>query len=80
MGSLIIPPLLLLEMSVQKVLVPNLSRAYHHHNESEMIKHFLKAQTDIAHIMIPAVFGLIIFNRPIIKYFLLRLTLNQHFF
>lgn len=67
MGSLIIPPLLLLEMSVQKVLVPNLSRAFHHHNENEMIKHFLKAQTDIAHIMIPAVFGLIIFNRPIIE-------------
>lgn len=67
MGSLIIPPLLLLEMSVQKVLVPNLSRAFHHQNEGEMIKHFLKAQTDIAHIMIPAVFGLIIFNRPIIE-------------
>jgi|GEM_PF-2252067 len=67
MGSLIIPPLLLLEISVQKVLVPNLSRAYHHHNNDELIDHFLKAQRSIAHIMIPAVFGLIIFNRPIIE-------------
>lgn len=67
MGSLVIPPLLLLEMSVQKVLIPNLSRAFHHHETKDMIKHFLKAQSDIGHIMIPAVFGLIIFNRPIIE-------------
>jgi O-antigen/teichoic acid export membrane protein len=67
MGSLVIPPLLLLEMSVQKVLIPNLSKAFHDEDFKEMIKSFKKAQSDIAYIMIPAVFGLIIFNRPIIE-------------
>lgn len=67
MGCLIIPPLLLLEMSVQKVLIPHLSKAFHDQNYSEMILSYRKAQSDISYIMIPALFGLMIFNRPIIE-------------
>ena len=67
MGSLVVPPLLILESSVQKVLVPNLSLEYHRDNFKQMIHHYKKAQNDIALIMIPAVFGLLIFNRPIIE-------------
>ncbi|MEA9355703.1 oligosaccharide flippase family protein [Bacteriovorax sp. PP10] len=67
MGCLLVPPLYILEMSVQKVLVPALSRSYHDDDKLGMIQHYRKAQSDIAYLMIPAVFGLIIFNRPIIE-------------
>ena len=67
MGCLLVPPLLLLEMSVQKVLIPALSTSFHKENLNEMVMHYRKAQADIAYLMIPAVFGLIIFNRPIIE-------------
>lgn len=67
MGCLIVPPLYILEMSIQKVLVPALSSSYHADDRVSMIHHYRKAQSDIAYLMIPAVFGLIIFNRPIIE-------------
>lgn len=67
MGCLGVPPLYILEMSVQKVLVPALSKAFHDDDKLSMIQHYRKAQSDIAYLMIPAVFGLIIFNRPIIE-------------
>lgn len=67
MGCLMVPPLYILEMSVQKVLVPALSRSYHINDRLSMIQHYRKAQSDIAYLIIPAVFGLIIFNRPIIE-------------
>ncbi|MBC7428217.1 MAG: oligosaccharide flippase family protein [Bacteriovorax sp.] len=67
MGCLGIPPLYILEMSVQKVLVPALSISYHAGDKLSMVQHYRKAQSDIAYLMIPAVFGLIIFNRPIIE-------------
>ncbi|MBC7713432.1 MAG: oligosaccharide flippase family protein [Rhizobacter sp.] len=67
MGCLGIPPLYILEMSIQKVLVPALSISYHAGDKLSMVQHYRKAQSDIAYLMIPAVFGLIIFNRPIIE-------------
>lgn len=67
MGCLIVPPLYILEMSVQKVLIPALSSSYHAEDPLSMIQHYRKAQSDIAYLIIPAVFGLIIFNRPIIE-------------
>ncbi len=67
MGCLAVPPLYILEMSVQKVLVPAVSSAYHAMDKFSMVLHYRKAQSDIAYLMIPAVFGLIIFNRPIIE-------------
>lgn len=67
MGCLGLPPLYILEMSVQKVLIPGLSTAFHAGDKKTMVQHYRKAQSDIAYLMIPAVFGLIIFNRPIIE-------------
>ncbi len=67
MGCLAVPPLYILEMSVQKVLVPAVSKAYHAQDKLSMVQHYRKAQSDIAYLIIPAVFGLIIFNRPIIE-------------
>ncbi len=67
MGCLLVPPLYLLEMSVSKVLVPNLSKSFHENDFDGMVKFYKKAQKDIGYLMIPAVFGLIIFSRPIIE-------------
>lgn len=67
MGSLVIPPLQLLEMSVQKVLIPSLSKAFHDNDKKGMVSLYKKAQADIAYMIIPAVFGLIIFREPIIE-------------
>ena len=67
MGCLLVPPLYILEMSVQKVLIPALSKAYHAEDRLSMIQYYRKAQSDIGYLIIPAVFGLIIFNRPIIE-------------
>lgn len=67
MGCLVIPPLFILEMSVTKVLMPKLSRLWHNQGLTQMAKEFRKAQADIAYLMIPAVFGLVLFSTPIIK-------------
>jgi O-antigen/teichoic acid export membrane protein len=67
MGCLVIPPLMILEMSVTKVLMPKLSTLWHEKKISEMGDSFKQAQADIAFLMIPAVFGLYIFSSPIIK-------------
>ncbi|MBP9680339.1 MAG: oligosaccharide flippase family protein [Bacteriovorax sp.] len=67
MGCLVVPPLLLLEMSVQKILIPELSKSYHNLDFPQMVLSYRKAQSDISYIMIPALFGLMIFNRPIIE-------------
>ena len=67
MGCLLIPPLYLLENSVQKVLIPALSIFYHDQDYLSMVQHYRKAQSDIAYLIIPSVFGLFIFNRPIIE-------------
>lgn len=67
MGCLVVPPLYILEMSVQKVLIPDLSNAYHDHKLTNMQLAYKKAQSDIGFLIIPAVFGLIIFAKPIIE-------------
>lgn len=77
MGSLVIPPLQLLEMSVQKVLIPNLSKAFHDNDKNKMVMLYKKAQADIAYIIIPAVFGLIIFREPIIEILFTRTYLKS---
>lgn len=67
MGCLMIPPLLLLEMSVQKVLIPELSRSFHKNDFHSMAISYRKAQSDLAYLIIPSVFGLIIFAEPIVE-------------
>jgi O-antigen/teichoic acid export membrane protein len=65
MGCLAIPPLFMLEMSVQKVFIPQLSKLFAENdlNKSKVIYH--KAISDIGYLIIPAVFGLILFAKPI---------------
>lgn len=67
LGCLIIPPLYLLENAVQKNLIPKLSIHFQMNRLEEMKEDFKKAVSDIAYLVIPAVFGLIIFAHPIIN-------------
>ena len=67
MGCLVIPPLYLLEMSVQKTLIPNISRSYLQKDWAEGAKQFRKSIADIAFLIIPSLFGLFVFARPIVS-------------
>lgn len=67
LGCLIIPPLYLLENSVQKNLIPKLSIAFTTLDYEQMAMDYKKAIADIAYLVIPAVIGLIVFARPIVN-------------
>lgn len=67
MGCLIVPPLFMLEMSVQKVLIPNLSKAHAEKDWTGGAGHFRKAVNDISYLILPAVMGLLTFAEPIVK-------------
>lgn len=66
MGCLVVPPLFLLEMSVQKKLIPALSKSYVE-KDSQGSLHFRQAIKDISFLIIPAIFGLLTFTTPIIE-------------
>jgi O-antigen/teichoic acid export membrane protein len=65
MGCLIVPPLIMIDMSVQKVLIPKLAKNFEENNFSIAAEFFKKAISDIAFLIIPAVFGLAYFATPI---------------
>lgn len=67
MGCLVIPPLYILEMSVQKVLIPGLSRTYVQQDWRGAAGHFRKGISDIAYLIVPALFGLVTFAAPIVS-------------
>ncbi|WP_372655370.1 lipopolysaccharide biosynthesis protein [Halobacteriovorax sp.] len=67
MGCLVIPPIMLLDMAVQKVLIPKLSIAYHDDQTKDVLTEFKKAQSDIALMVIPAVCGLYLFSYETIE-------------
>jgi O-antigen/teichoic acid export membrane protein len=66
MGCLIVPPLIMLDVSVQKVLIPHLSRTHAEKNWYEASEYFRKAISDIAFLIIPAICGLVFFAKPIV--------------
>lgn len=65
LGCLVIPPLYLLETSVQKNLIPKLAHAYTEKHLLNMAHHYKKGIGDIAYLVIPAVFGLFFYASPI---------------
>jgi O-antigen/teichoic acid export membrane protein len=67
MGCLVVPPLYLLEMSVQKVLIPSLSKYYLKQEWTLAAASYRKAIKDIALLVIPSIFGFVIFARPIVR-------------
>lgn len=71
-GCLVIPPLFLLEGSVQKTLIPKLSMSYNAQDLVLMRSQYQKAISDIAYLVIPAVFGLVIYANPITEFLYTR--------
>ncbi len=67
LGCLVIPPLYILEMSVQKILIPSLSQSYTNKNFKNIQLSFRKAIENMAFLIIPSFFGLYFFSEVIIK-------------
>jgi O-antigen/teichoic acid export membrane protein len=66
LGCLMIPQLILLDTSVQKVLLPKLAELYEKGQKSKAAAAFKKGISNISYLMVPAVCGLIFFAEPII--------------
>lgn len=67
MGCLVIPPLYILDTSVQKVLIPKLSTFYYEKKKKIAIEHYSKAVSDLSFLVIPAIFGLFVYSDAIVK-------------
>jgi len=67
MGCLIIPPLYVLDTTVQKVLIPKLSTFYTEKKNALALESYRKAISDLAFLIIPAIFGLFIYADAIVK-------------
>jgi teichuronic acid exporter len=69
LGCIAVPPLYLLEMSVQKVLIPNIAKTYLSKDWNEGAAAFRRGIKDIAFLIIPSVVGLVTFATPIVRLF-----------
>ncbi len=67
MGCLAVPPLFLLEMSVQKILIPSLSNRYIANEWDAAAADYRKAVADISFLILPSVFGLFVFADAIVE-------------
>jgi len=67
MGCLIIPPLYILDTTVQKVLIPKLSSLYIESKKDIAIDYYKKAVSDLSFLIIPAIFGLFVYADSIVK-------------
>lgn len=66
-GCLSIPPLIILEQSVVRVLIPQLSKAFAAEQSEVACGLYCAAVKSLAFLLIPAVTGLIVFAQPIIE-------------
>lgn len=67
LGCLIIPPLFILDMSVQKVMLPKISQSFRLKRNDDIKREFKKGVSDIAYLMIPSFFGLVFFAPQIVE-------------
>lgn len=65
-GCFIIPPLMIFEQSVNRVLIPQMAAAFSHDQPQIAQKKWNHAVNELGWILIPAVVGLITFAKPII--------------
>lgn len=66
-GCLTIPPLMILEMSVNRILIPRLSAAFSENNLSQATALFADSVSELSLFLWPATLGLIIYSQPIIR-------------
>ncbi len=65
-GCLVVPPLTILEHSVTRVLIPELSAAFKSEQKSKAARLYLKSVEELSFLLIPAVVGMVVFAQPII--------------
>jgi hypothetical protein len=66
-GCLVVPPLYIIEQSVTRVLIPQLSDAFANRRGKDAAALYAKAVDQIGFIVIPAVAGMVVFAHPIIR-------------
>jgi O-antigen/teichoic acid export membrane protein/glycosyltransferase involved in cell wall biosynthesis len=67
MGCLTVPPLQILEMSVNRILIPNLSKAFASQQYKAVAAMYSEAVSELFRFLLPATVGLILFAHPIIR-------------
>ncbi|MEI8347879.1 MAG: oligosaccharide flippase family protein, partial [Pseudomonadota bacterium] len=80
LGLLVIPPLVYLEDAVLKVAIPQLSQCFHEKNITKAPAIYRKAVAQISWVIIPSVFGLIIYARPIMEILYTKTYMASAFF
>lgn len=66
-GCLNVPPLMILEHAVTRVMIPQMSESFATGNSAHAAKNFRDAVEQLAWLLIPAVVGLMVFAQPIIE-------------
>jgi O-antigen/teichoic acid export membrane protein/glycosyltransferase involved in cell wall biosynthesis len=66
-GCLTVPPLLIYEHSVTRVLIPEMSEAFGSSNIKKAAELYRGAISNLSFLLVPAVAGLIVFSKPIIE-------------
>lgn len=66
-GCLTISPLLIIEQSITRVMIPRLSSSFAQKKFQHAAKYYRDAVKQLAWFLIPAVIGLIVFSRPIVE-------------
>ena len=67
MGCLSIPPLEIFEASVNRVLIPQLSRAFAAEEYDEAVALFAEGVSELFRFLLPATIGLMLYSQPIIR-------------
>jgi O-antigen/teichoic acid export membrane protein len=67
MGCLSIPPLEIFEASVNRVLIPRLSRAFAAEENDEAAALFAEGVSELFRFLLPATLGLMLYSEPIIR-------------
>ncbi|NBW41309.1 glycosyltransferase [bacterium] len=67
LGCLSVPPLLILERSVTRILIPELSQSFHQGDEQRASRLFSDAIETLAFFIIPSALVLMIYSEPIIR-------------
>jgi O-antigen/teichoic acid export membrane protein len=66
-GCLLVPPLLIFEQSVNKVLIPRMSECFSKEESSKAKKLFKNGIAELSWLLIPSGIGLIVFAEPIVR-------------
>ncbi len=80
LGCLVVPTILILESSIQKKLIPNLSSLYQKQEIQSMQRILKEAIEGIAFLTIPSIFGLILYSDVIIEILYTKEYLEASFF